>query len=167
MRYDTCLSKKMADGRAYWGAVMVLWCICCAYAEAFLVEQPDTNTHDYLDIASMPGVAVLEVRSSQLGDARDKFFRLTTRGLDMAHALTHMGPPSTTTEAPRPDHRAYASAEERDRARSTLRDLPKTCRWVADIPVYGTAGLRKLNYVDEVRKFADKWRTAGHPLPAG
>ena len=167
MRYDACLSKKIDDGRAYWGAVMVLWCICCAYAEAFLVEQPDTNTHDYLDVESMPGVAVLEVRSVQLGDKRDKFFRFTTRGLDMGHALTHMEAASHTTAGPRPDHLAYASAEERDRARSTWGDLPKTCSWVANIPVYGTAGLRKLNYVDEVRKFADKWKAAGHPLPAG
>ena len=35
-------ANKVADGRAYWAGMEVLWCICCCMALAVLVEQPDT-----------------------------------------------------------------------------------------------------------------------------
>jgi hypothetical protein len=42
-KYVACLSKKIDDGRVYWGAVMVRWCICCARQSA----PRRTTRHDH------------------------------------------------------------------------------------------------------------------------
>ena len=44
-----------------------------------IVEQSDTIVHDYLDFSEHPDVRVVEFRTSQYGDERDKFVRLTLR----------------------------------------------------------------------------------------
>ena len=62
MRLDKCLDDKIQDCRAFWGAAMVIWCICCAHAIALLVEQPDTIVEQYRN-KNMPGVRVIEVRA--------------------------------------------------------------------------------------------------------
>ncbi|KAL3920329.1 MAG: hypothetical protein SGPRY_005292 [Prymnesium sp.] len=78
-----CLPHKIADGRAFWGGAMVIWCICCEWATMVLVEQPDTIVHDYLDTQDMPGVAVRHVNMANYGDAPHKFLRLTTRNMSL------------------------------------------------------------------------------------
>ena len=77
-RHDVdCLPNKIDDGRAFWAGAFVLWCLCCPNAASVFVEQPDTIGHDYMDLESLPGVNVVTMRTSEVGDKSDKFMRFT------------------------------------------------------------------------------------------
>jgi hypothetical protein len=160
LRKDKCLSYKIEDGRAFWGGAMVLWCICCPHAKALVVEQPDTICFDYIDWESMPGVTVVEVRSHALGDAQDKQIKLVLRNFEPGQLGAD--PIASPTKLKRPPHWSYATAEERDRARSSWIPLQGACRYIANLRVANAEGAAPLDYVEHIREFGSRWRG---PLP--
>lgn len=89
-----CLPFKLKDGRSFYGALEVWWCVSRPNADAIFVEQPDTIAHDHIDWRRLPGVKVVETRTGKWGDEPDKEMRLTMRNL-------------TLEEAPHPPRRAH------------------------------------------------------------
>lgn len=166
LRYDDCLPSKIADGRAFFGVAMVLWCIDCPYAHMVVMEQPDTIAHDFIDMSNYDNVQVVEFRSSWLGDERDKFIRLTVRNgkLPPHEGLTrHRGEDATRggQQAGRLKHTDYANAEARDRDRSTWLPLVHTKRWVANIEPVPGAVPKVGDYVAHIRELGQRWQSAG------
>lgn len=80
-----CLSFKIADGRAFWGGVGVVWSLCLA-CRGLVVEQPDTIVHDYLTFPSEAGVTVTECSTTNYGDEAHKFLRMTSVNLRVPEA---------------------------------------------------------------------------------
>ena len=100
-----CIRQKIEDGRAYWGGAEVIKCISFENARGVVVEQPDTLVFDFLDWGSLPDVAVLEFRTSWLGDASDKFIRLFTRNVILAELpAEHERPVVERQRRPMPRH---------------------------------------------------------------
>ena len=163
MRFDKCLQSKLDDCRAFWGAAEVTWAICIPNAKGVIVEQPDTNTHDYLDIKGMPGVVVQELYTKRLGDKHDKFLRLTARDVRLPE-LPSMDQSWAGATARRPAHHEYANPEERDKARSSWLQLPKACEHVAAAQLIDRRRAQPLDYVTEIRKLGKRWPG---PLPPG
>lgn len=112
----------MRDGRAYWGAAMVLWCILYPKTQMVMVEQPDTIGHDYFPIQRLKeeGIEVHELRTSWFGDQRDKYVRLTTRNVDLAWPAKPRKKPS---KADRRIHLSYVDADERDLLEALPHDM--------------------------------------------
>ena len=154
-----CLPLKICDGRAFWGCAMVLWCLCCPHSAMVVVEQPDTIVYDGLLI---PQVTFYQFRTPQLGDARvDKFMRIAARGCSLM--LPSVASPPPWGQA-RLGEQSYASADERDRARSSWRVFPHTAAiCAAPAPVPHPPMLR---YADVIDQFARLWASRGHPVPA-
>ena len=168
LRRDHTLQDKINDGRAFWGAAMVLWCLCCPYARALVVEQPDTIVYDYLDLESLEGVELIELRTAELGDTcPDKFIRLAARNfaLPTPEAGTS-GPASATGRQRRLSIWEHDNADERDRARSTWRDKPRTCEYVAGLKVRDAEGWPSPAYHQIIHMFAERWVATGNYLPA-
>ena len=157
MRRDACLQAKMDDGRAFWGVALVVWCVCCAHAKALLVEQPDTIADDYLRADELPGVHVLTIRSSDLGDEHDKFFRFTLRNMaPLENNATRSGKrPRQMARRPRADE--YPNAEERDRERSSWLPMPRLCAFVASMKVTDPDGAPPLDYKTVIHEVARRW----------
>ena len=110
---------KMADGRMFWGILLVLWSYCTV-ALMLLVEQPDTVIPDLFIQPTQ------RLRTSELGDQDDKCINLYERGrqrLKRTHA-----PGGKSGHGRLSD---YADAEDRDRWRSSWDRFPRTADAVA------------------------------------
>ena len=79
-----------------WAVLVVWWCICCMYAYGVVVEQPNTVAHDYGDAVEWAGAERVELRTGELGDARDKYMKITLRNVeaDLEHAGSGAVPPA-------------------------------------------------------------------------
>ena len=162
LRWDRfCLQHKIADGRAYWGGAKVLWCICCPHARMIIVEQPDTIGHDYMDLSSLPGVSVKEMRTSEVGDTSDKFMRLTL----VNAVLPEVRGPRTRAATRRKSHHEYASVEEQCRDRSTWAHHPRLCELVAMALPINPEGPEPRDYGARIEIFKSNWEAAGHVAP--
>ena len=153
---EDCLPLKIADGRAFWGCLLVILCLC-ADADMVLVEQPDTIVCDYLPYDHV------DLRSSAFGDATSKFIRLGVRGASLelpTHSLAR--DPST---APMPAAH-YANPEERDRAKSSWQPFPRLCDHLAALRPSASVPPRP-SFSEWAEWFAVEWFTAGHPVPHG
>ena len=122
-----CIENKIADKRAFWGCLQVLYCIFSVAALMVFVEQPDTIVGDCFDPDEFSAVELYEFRTSHYGDPSDKFVRLTTRNVRL-QAPTH--PFAKPERAPRSQFN-YRDAEERDRQRSSWAPHAQTCRALA------------------------------------
>lgn len=155
-----CLPQKIADGRAFWGCALVLWCLSCPNADVVVVEQPDTIVYDSLP--PLPGVDIIEFRTTQYGDVADKFIRLSVRNATIPPFLV-----SSATPVPQPNRSQFdfASADERDRIRSSWVPYTRTCAALARLaPKLGAP--QPLPYAWLISVFALVWQRAGNPLPA-
>ena len=151
-----CLQAKIADGRAFWGCALVLFCFCVD-ADLLVVEQPDTIVMDYVP------ASYTQFRTSQFGDSPDKFVRLFLRNCVLAPPF---GPDPSVRRRP-PHYLAYADSDERDRAKSSWRPLVNLSRAVARmLPIHEPAPM-PASYADAVEQFAAAWHAAGHPVPRG
>jgi len=166
MRRDLCLANKLADGRAWWGVAEVAHCVCIPNARMIVVEQPDTIAEDYIQAAIFPSVRIFEVRTSQYGDAKDKFMRFT-----LVNAVLP-DPPLSQAEARqaaasyrRPSIREYENANARDIDRSTWEGLTKMCESLAKMKPTSSAWPLALDYATVIEMTAGRWRMAGHDLP--
>ena len=152
-----CLSFKIFDGRAFWGCLMVIYCLC-ADADLLVVEQPDTIVADYYDYE------YIELRTSAFGDKMSKFARLAVRNLTIelpaGHSLAQ-----NPSSAPLPVS-AYANPEERDRKKSTWAGLPKLCAYLASREPLEQSSPR-LSFSKAALEFANAWHFAGFPVPLG
>ena len=122
-----CIEDKIADKRAYWGCLQVLYCIFTVAALMVYVEQPDTIFGDCFDPDEWPSVELYEFRTSHYDDPTDKFVRLTTRNVRLS-APTH--PFVRPKPAPRSQF-DYCDPDERDRQRSSWALHVKTCQALA------------------------------------
>lgn len=158
---ELSLPYKMADGRAFWGLAMVVWCICFGHAEVVVVEQPDTVLPDFLDVRTLPQTRVEEFRTSQYGDEQDKFVRLTCRRGRL--------PPTRHPIQRRQEVRGparYRDSDHRDRERSTWARFPGTCAAVAGISPMGLPGERiALQYDRVIAMLAAAWAAAQLIVP--
>ena len=59
----------------------------------------------------------------------------------------------------------YEDAEARDRDRSSWKPYAHTCQYVAGMRTTDAQGGPPMDYTIEVRRFAQRWADAGHPLP--
>ena len=157
-----CLAAKIADGRAYWGGAMVVKCITCPYAKMAIVEQPDTLVGDHLDVSRLPGVTVVEVRTTQYGCAKDKFMRFTLRNATIP-APRHATPPRVPRPY-RPSAREYPSDDARDRARSSWADYGPMCESLALIRAVDPDGPPPLPYADVIEMYKESW-ARHYPVP--
>ena len=164
LRHDDYLPIKIGDGRAYFAGLQVLMCICCSFARAVFVEQPDTIGHDYINVSLLPGVHVLTVRTSQYGDKCDKFMRFTVRNLRLRPPPLS-GTPAREAEVNRSQYR-YANADERDRQRSTWKHYPLMCQNLASAQLLvGALPPEQGQFQQAQLRFAQWWAAAGHPVP--
>ncbi|KAL3905120.1 MAG: hypothetical protein SGPRY_011025 [Prymnesium sp.] len=162
-RWDKdCLPNKIRDGRAFWGSAAVLWCFSFLFADSVCVEQPDTITADFIDLGAMPGGAVREFTTDNCGDKERKFARLSTRNLDV-------GDPGISAAQSDP-HRSqflFRDTNERDRARSSWKRFPETCRMLARAPATANDRAPPIDYTAIIRLFAAAWGASGKPVPFG
>jgi hypothetical protein len=159
---ENCLECKIADGRAFWGCAFVIWCICCDHADVVVVEQSDTIVHDFLDLSGYADVHVMEFRTSEYGDARDKFVRLTLRNATIAEPTF----PARRTPKQPDEHRQFRNPDQRDRARSTWQPMPNTCRAVARLTPHRPTA-QALDFQVVMAAFAVMWYEHGNPVPTG
>lgn len=151
-----CLQSKIADGRAFWGCLLVIFCLCVA-ADVLVVEQPDTILADHYAYESV------ELRSSAFGDSISKFIRLGLRNATLsvpAHSRAR-----DPASAPLPVA-AFANADERDRIKSSWAPFPRLCAALAAMPPAGPPRSPPL-FAHEAESFALAWHAAGHPVPRG
>ena len=161
-----CLDAKIADCRAYWGAARVLWCICFRWAKMSVVEQPNTIGHKYFPLEQMPGVKVMEFSTTQYGDKKHKFVRLTLVRATIAEPTFPRD--EAAMKERRPHHMEYESEEARDRARSTFLPYTNTCAAIAAAtPTLETQGGVELTYEKCVASFGRNWLYSHKPLPPG
>ena len=177
MRRDYNSAQKLGDGRAFFGVAEVEWGLDCPHVRALVMEQPDTIAHDYIDMSGRRATQVIEFRTAWLGDKRDKFVRLTLRNVIlpplkglMTRSNRHLGSgPMVTMEDVqpyrRPKHTAYASADERDRDRSTWLPLVHTTNWVASFTFCDGKVTDQGEYVRRILALGQRWKDAGHYLP--
>ena len=163
MRHDHYLPAKIADFRAWWGVCGVAKCIACPYMRSAIIEQPDTVAHDYIDVSSMPGVSVLNTRTSAFGDKRDKFLRLTF--VNKERPDVGWCSPFDKNKGSRPSMREYRNADERDRARSTWIDLKHTVAKLAKLRTIDPQWQPTIRYEELIEQVRCKWEAAGHRVP--
>ena len=151
-----CLEAKIADGRAFWGCALVLWCYCVP-ADVLVVEQPDTILVDFVDYD------FVQFRTSCFRDSPDKFMRLFVRNAELRP------PHAADASARRPplDHSAYASSDERDRAKSTWAPYTHLCRAVAILPPTTEPPPVPMVFAEQLELFAVRWHERGYPVPEG
>ena len=177
MRRDDNSAQKLGDGRAFFGVAEVEWGLDCPHVRALVMEQPDTIAHDYIDMSGRRATQVIEFRTAWLGDKRDKFVRLTLRNVIlpplkglMTRSNRHLGGGPMVTMGDvqpyrRPKHTAYASADERDRDRSTWLPLVHTTNWVASFTFCDGKVPDQGEYVRRILALGQRWKDAGHYLP--
>ena len=159
-----CLQSKIADCRAYWGAAFVLWCICYRGARSVIVEQPNTIGHKYFPLEDMEGVEIREFSTTQYGDDKHKFVRLTLVNAAMAEPTLPRN--EAAVREPRVPHTQYVDAEARDRARSTFLPYVHTCKAIAAaVTVERQQGPYVRGYDEHVQSFGKRWLKAQMPLP--
>lgn len=165
LRRDNCLSSKISDGRSFWGCALVLYCIVATTAALIMVEQPDTIVADCLEHIHLPGVDVCEFRTSEYGDAHDKFVRLTSRNAEIPPPRYQS---SRRASSHRPSHWSFPNEDARDRSRSTWKEHGLTSKALADASPMSTAPLPCMGYAEAIRAFAWVWtHIMGYPLPNG
>jgi hypothetical protein len=149
-----CLEAKIKDGRAFWGAVLVLFCVVATTAKVLMVEQPDTIFGDAFDSGAWADVKVFEFRTAEYGDKPDKFVRLTTRNV-----ATLPPPPYPDAHPPRlpRSHLDHANPDQRDRARSTWRPFENTRAALAAVEPAHPGLPPQIDYVAAAAVFA-AWR---------
>lgn len=155
-----CLPRKVQDGRAYWGCALVLWCLACPNADAVVVEQPDTIVNDGLRLP--PSVDLVEFRTPMFGDDLDKFVRLALRNASLPPFVRQAATPISQS------HRSqfqFASADERDRVRSSWGPHAHTCSALARLQLKQPT-CTPLPYAELISLFALLWFNSGKPLPA-
>ena len=151
-----CLESKIADGRAFWGCALVLFCFCIA-ADLLVVEQPDTIVADFVP------ERYTEFRTSSFQDSPDKFVRLLVRN----GALVVPFEPDPAARKRPPHYLHFANSEERDRAKSTWAPFTNLCRALARmLPVLEEAPAPP-PYAVAIEHFAMAWHLAGNPVPRG
>ena len=161
-----CLPLKLSDGRAFWGIAFVWWCACLPNADVVVVEQPDTIAHDFgpqPEALLEHGMRVTEFLTSEYGDSTCKYVRITSRGAAL--------PPRTHArrrwaEIDRGTHN-YASADDRDRQRSSWLAHPRTVEQVGQ--ALFDEGLRRpsapLSYRRAICTVAQRFSAEHHPVP--
>ena len=167
LRRDPTLWAKKLDGRAFWGGAMVIWCLCCPYTSALILEQPDTIVFDYIDVTAL-GFEVVEFRTGQLdGGSPDKLIRLVALNFELLppELKTRRGGPAAPTPR-RPSMWEYPHADGRDRARSTWANKPHTSQYVADLRVKAdVARVVPVDYETAIHLFSERWVADGNYLP--
>ena len=151
-----CLEAKIADGRAFWGCALVIFCFCVE-ADLLVVEQPDTIVSDYAP------ANYTQFRTSQFGDLPDKFVRLFLRNCMLSPPF----PPDPSARHRPPHYLAYADSDERDRAKSSWRPFVNLCRALARMLPLTDLEPETMPYADAIERFAAAWHAAGHPVPRG
>ena len=167
MRHDQTLQAKLDDGRAFWGGAMVLWCLCCEYAKALIMEQPDTIVFDYVISESLVGVEMIELQTRDLGDeCANKFVKLIGRNFELRTPSPAERPLRPDKLQRRPAVWEHKNPDERDKARSTWLDKPNLCEYVAELAIRDPSGWPNLIYAELINGFAERWLAAGHYLPS-
>ncbi|KAL3926660.1 MAG: hypothetical protein SGPRY_003197, partial [Prymnesium sp.] len=148
-RDEDCLAYKLADRRAFWGMVFVLWCFACPNALSVCVEQPDTVVPDFIDLGETAGACVREFTTDNCGDAERKFVRLSCRNLSLPPQL------AATPARHDPDRSQFnfADAEQRDRYTSS---------WLRE-----TMYPQPLTFSALLQLFLTSWAATGLPTPEG
>lgn len=141
----------------------MLRCVCYGLAKMTLVEPPDTIGHDFFGLGEVPGVEVIDLRSSGFGDMPDKHLRFTTRNMEADWPEELRGAPSKRA---RPSHLTYVDADERDRRRSSWAEFRGVCEVPAAARPRGEV-MVPLSYEHQVERFAAAWHDAGYPVPRG
>ena len=167
LRRDHCLQSKIDDGRAFWGAAMVLWCLCCVWTLALILEQPDTIVYDYIDIDELCGVEIVELRTSELGDTCvDKFVRLAGRNVVLQPPDRGGRKPLRPDKLPRrKSHWEFKNPDERDRQRSSMIDKPNLCEYIANVEVRDATAWPAPDFYTVIHSFSERWVASGHYLP--
>ena len=154
LRADTdCLPFKQQDGRAFFGCLAVLFCMCVV-TPLLVVEQPDTIAADYIE------GPFLNFRTADFGDEPNKFVRLYVRG-------AHLALPAASS-APRvapPHHTTYANPEERDRDKSSWLPFVNLSAALARLSPTDEEAAPLRSFEEERERFACAWYDAGLPLP--
>lgn len=158
-----CLPRKMADGRTFWAIAFLLYCLCCPNTQMLLIEQPDTVAHEYLPLEKFEDVEVHEWRTTQYGDSKDKFMRLTTR--NMLLPPPEQPEAKRGTQAPRTQF-AYPTPDERDRDRSSWAHYPKMCATLAKATPIRPKMSSQIDYVEAIEWLAYEWHRRGHKVPS-
>ena len=156
-----CIEFKKFDHRAYWGIAVTIFCLCCKFAKAVAVEQPQTIAPDYIDMRQLPATSVTEFHTDQWGDSPSKFVRLTTRNLRLP------APSRDTLHRSDPERSqwVFKDADARDRARSSWAGNPKMCDALASAELIHDAFPPMLVYAAVILLFAKAWEAAGLPVP--
>ncbi|MDC0525633.1 hypothetical protein OAO87_01445 [bacterium] len=167
LRRDPTLRAKKLDGRAFWGGAMVIWCLCCPYTSALVLEQPDTIVFDYIDVRVL-GFEIVEFRTGLLDpDCPDKMVRLVSLNFDLSPPVPkgrQSGPSAATPR--RPGMWEYPSPDERDRGRSTWANKPHSSDYVSDLRVKEKeARVVSIGYEAAIHIFSERWVADGNYLP--
>ena len=144
---------KEQDGRMFFYILFVIWCYCVP-SLMLMLEQPDTRVPDFFISPTQ------RFRTSEMGDLDDKTICLYERGRAKLQRVCPAGGVSGHGKL-----YDYASAEERDRWRSSWLRFPHLVAAVVE------AGLDPLDSDDPPafqvlrERFAVEWHRAGLPVP--
>ena len=145
---------KEQDGRMFYGILLVLWCYC-TWALCLLMEQPDTRVPDFFIRPTQ------RLRTSEMGDIDDKTICLYERG---RARLTRTHSPGGVSGH---GHiRDYASADARDRWRSSWQRFPNLSKAVVAAAHDPLDALDAPSFAEVRESFAVEWHRAGLPVPA-
>ena len=145
---------KEQDGRMFYGILFVLWCYC-TWALCLLLEQPDTRVPDYFIRPTQ------RLRTSEMGDTDNKTICLYERG--RARLIRTHSPGGVSGHG---HIRDYASADARDRWRSSWQRFPNLAKAVV-AAAHDPLDAQDAPSFEEVReRFAVEWHRAGLPVPA-
>ena len=158
-----CIELKIADKRAFWGCLQVLFCIFSASALMTFVEQPDTIFGDCFDPEEWPAVELYEFRTAHYGDPTDKFVRLTTRNVRLGVPTAPFAQP---TRAPRSQFN-YRDADERDRRRSSWAPHVLTCRALAAASPLAAVPPPPVSFAAAIESFAVEYHFLYGNVPSG
>ena len=158
-----CIVSKIADKRAFWGCLQVLYCIVSVCALMVFVEQPDTIFGDCFDPDAWAAVELYEFRTAHYDDPSDKFVRLTTRNVRL-QAPTH--PFSQPDRVPRSQF-DYRDADERDRVRSSWTPHAHTCRALAAASPISPDRPPAISLAAAIESFAVEYHLLYGNVPSG
>ena len=158
-----CIESKIADKRAFWGCLQVLYCIFSVRALMVFVEQPDTIFGDCFDPDEWPAVELYEFRTAHYDDPSDKFVRLTTRNVRL-QAPTH--PFAKPKCEPRSQFK-YRDADERDRRRSSWAPHAQTCRALATAGPISRDRPPAISLAAAIESFAVEYHLLYGNVPSG
>jgi hypothetical protein len=153
------LKTKIADGRAFWGLVGVLYVLFAHSARVRLVEQPITILNRFYPWPTR------RLRTAAFGDALDKTICLRLVGLSVLHLARHYAA-RPVEPIPRLPVWAFASAEERDAYRSSWAHFPLFVYALAAC-LTATPQPPPPSFGEAVEQLAVAWHKAGRQVPAG